>query len=670
MLRFTLKTFLTYVIQILLVSSFIVPVINNDFTTTSGHEPEQNSQGMLFSDIFPTFEPSQQSLSIIDPTTKNSNSFMSDIDNKLKELKSMSGNSLNGNLAISGNIEDSIIEPSNNNNLESSNSPTSTSSSTKSLYEEDIAGGSWVDSFEDDSGIESINNILLNNKSNSVTIDYRNKYLKNGDFESGTVGQVPDDWTYHIYNTFGAGTSTVQVKQEDSQYFSGSHSLYGYVKCDEVVVGGYRTFLNVTTASFINVSGAKYVYIFMRDISVTHSYSWGWNVLINLHFYDGVNKYVNNGPSNPHPTMLYYDGQSYPTTNLFNFTLTGQDGQTWYVYKREIPKIIDTSNFNMSILWFANDWTSTSGAYCSISSVVDNIFLVTEHTGELTSKPIEIQDNMHWDSLIINKTQSINTNINITILNATNNQQIQGTPIFNEDGEMDISFIDPIKYPFIRLKVVLKGNSTVSPSLHYWGVSWNASNAWRDSLFGGLRVNTENLTSGDGELWLATSPTEWYKYSGNPILKVGTSSSWDKDYVISPIIIYNGSSYLMWYAGRRTNFKIGLATSKDGIIWTKYSSNPVLSLGPSNSWEGGHVKPGPVIYDGKIYKMWYRGMNATSTDWQNGLATSVDGITWIKYPNNPVFKVSESSSAWDNHYAILTDIHFNGVTYKVSNKTK
>ncbi len=66
----------------------------------------------------------------------------------------------------------------------------------------------------------------------------------------------------------------------------------------------------------------------------------------------------------------------------------------------------------------------------------------------------------------------------------------------------------------------------------------------------------------------------------NPVLGVGQEGSWDDAAVNYPSVIVDGSNYKMWYGGYDgTNFRIGYATSPDGINWTKADDvNPVLGL--------------------------------------------------------------------------------------------
>ena len=78
---------------------------------------------------------------------------------------------------------------------------------------------------------------------------------------------------------------------------------------------------------------------------------------------------------------------------------------------------------------------------------------------------------------------------------------------------------------------------------------------------------------------------DWQKHPQNPVLKVGAPGCWDSDYVGYPEIIKIGTTYHMWYAGTDNfnnypAFRMGYATSSDGINWTKAESdNPVLPVG-------------------------------------------------------------------------------------------
>ena len=147
---------------------------------------------------------------------------------------------------------------------------------------------------------------------------------------------------------------------------------------------------------------------------------------------------------------------------------------------------------------------------------------------------------------------------------------------------------------------------------------------------------------------LLFAQTEWVKDTGNPVLDVGPKGSWDETSVTAPCVIVDGTTYKMWYTGYdSSNYRIGYATSSDGINWTKADNvNPVLDLGVADTWDNESVAGPCVLYDGDIYKMWYSGNNETIG--VIGYATSPDGITWTKH-DNPVLELGLAGS-WDDVY--------------------
>jgi len=161
---------------------------------------------------------------------------------------------------------------------------------------------------------------------------------------------------------------------------------------------------------------------------------------------------------------------------------------------------------------------------------------------------------------------------------------------------------------------------------------------------------------------ILSAQTVWEKHEGNPVLLKGPAESWDVVEVAFPEVILDGSTFKMWYAGGDgTNFRIGYATSPDGITWTKSDSNPVMDVGPPGSWDDERVNPGAVIFDGSSYKMWYTGYDGFFR--RTGYATSPDGITWTKSDSNPVMDVG-AAGEWDDTWAIISAVIFNGSDYQ------
>ena len=130
--------------------------------------------------------------------------------------------------------------------------------------------------------------------------------------------------------------------------------------------------------------------------------------------------------------------------------------------------------------------------------------------------------------------------------------------------------------------------------------------------------------------------TNFIKHPDNPVLENGPTGSWDSWAAHSPWIIFDGQSYKMWYTGGNGTpgiQAIGYATSSDGLNWEKYSNNPVLKGEQIIS----DLNDACVIKVDGEYLMFYSwAINSNSYIMGIGLATSEDGINWTKCLNNPV----------------------------------
>jgi uncharacterized repeat protein (TIGR01451 family) len=138
------------------------------------------------------------------------------------------------------------------------------------------------------------------------------------------------------------------------------------------------------------------------------------------------------------------------------------------------------------------------------------------------------------------------------------------------------------------------------------------------------------------------NPGEWDRYANNPVLQRGATGSWDSDGATFASVISDTTTgeYRMYYHGWGTGCTgtcIGLATSTNGLTWTKYASNPVMRA-TASTWDSGGVRV-PMVWmedtGGHLYHMIYTGNG--SGGMQVGYAYSDDGISWIKNASNPVF---------------------------------
>jgi hypothetical protein len=75
---------------------------------------------------------------------------------------------------------------------------------------------------------------------------------------------------------------------------------------------------------------------------------------------------------------------------------------------------------------------------------------------------------------------------------------------------------------------------------------------------------------------------DFVKYSSNPIISVGTSGSWDDDIASRHAYYNNGSHHFVYYGGgaddaNRQETSIGLAYGTNINSLTKHVSNPIIS---------------------------------------------------------------------------------------------
>lgn len=136
----------------------------------------------------------------------------------------------------------------------------------------------------------------------------------------------------------------------------------------------------------------------------------------------------------------------------------------------------------------------------------------------------------------------------------------------------------------------------------------------------------------------------WQDYQNNPIL-APSGSYWDFQGVHQPKILYENNQYKMWFNGLANGSasNVGYAVSSNGINWTRPFNNPVLSPGNYSSWDALATIAGAIIHETNGYKMYYVGWSNQNGNWHIGLATSIDGISWTKYPNPVMY----GTSGWE-----------------------
>lgn len=168
------------------------------------------------------------------------------------------------------------------------------------------------------------------------------------------------------------------------------------------------------------------------------------------------------------------------------------------------------------------------------------------------------------------------------------------------------------------------------------------------------------------DIYLATTTDGGLNWTcSGLVLSRGGGGTWDETRVMSPTVVKDGpSDYKMWYAGRSAAavFAVGYATSSDGVSWTKHGSNPVLTVGSPAEWDGQIVREPSVLNVGGTYHMWYSG-TAKWPFFRIGHATSPDGVTWTKDAGNPV--LTPTAGAWDANEVFAPSVVANGSDYEM-----
>jgi hypothetical protein len=122
------------------------------------------------------------------------------------------------------------------------------------------------------------------------------------------------------------------------------------------------------------------------------------------------------------------------------------------------------------------------------------------------------------------------------------------------------------------------------------------------------------------------------------------------NHVNDPSVVRVGATYHLFStrAARGIVDEISLATSPDGVRWTKHGV--VLGPGAPGSWDSLLVGRPSVLHEGGLFRMWYDGRadlapgplagdapTSPKSSRHVGYATSPDGLSWTRHPGNPVF---------------------------------
>jgi hypothetical protein len=367
----------------------------------------------------------------------------------------------------------------------------------------------WIDTFEDYSGVETHSDLNISSGQAKLELDYENLVFSD-DFSSTQLdnnkwnGQI-DGGTQLVPSPTLMALKQNEVQTQDiyietSEYWSLERVVEW--KWNSVLEGGYGTYDHV-------------IYAYNSALN---------NIWVKI---QGDRRVIlgTNSDKTSDPVYTIFENRWYQmqckisSTNVV-LTICNETGTLLNVQTIEHQI---SGNGNFKILF-----ASKSTTQASFDVRVDDITIKGGYktSASLTSVPTTIPQNKRWDTLGLSKSEPINTMIRISILNADNNQPLQGFEDLS-DNYFDISTIDPAVYPSLKLFATLDSTSiTSTPVLFQWGISWIGKNMWQDTFLGASKIESlTNVIVEDGEVVLEESQIEGLIIS-NPIYLIG-NHFWD-----------------------------------------------------------------------------------------------------------------------------------------------
>lgn len=154
---------------------------------------------------------------------------------------------------------------------------------------------------------------------------------------------------------------------------------------------------------------------------------------------------------------------------------------------------------------------------------------------------------------------------------------------------------------------------------------------------------------------LDTAGLQWQR--GDAPIYRPEPDGWDGIFVSgTSVLVGPDGVWRLYYSGAGTTVGVGLLMSDDGITWSASPDNPVIER-DRDGWDEGMLEP-TVRYFGGQYWMWYSGYLeplGSDTRISIGLATSSDGVEWTRHPTNPVLEPDVAGS-WDDLRILSSEV--------------
>lgn len=178
-------------------------------------------------------------------------------------------------------------------------------------------------------------------------------------------------------------------------------------------------------------------------------------------------------------------------------------------------------------------------------------------------------------------------------------------------------------------------------AMYFW--SWRRSNSG-DSYIGRITAPApEGPYTLDPRRLFEPADTGWDRtYIQSPTVMANANGD-------GYVMLYQGAPSISNLAAQG----FGWATSPDGVEWTRHGE-AVFNRGETGAWDDRNIQQPHIIHTPDGYVMVYEGSSALAGGASSyGIATSADGITWTRHPANPIFTTDDFPRAAYTHISSI-----------------
>jgi hypothetical protein len=140
---------------------------------------------------------------------------------------------------------------------------------------------------------------------------------------------------------------------------------------------------------------------------------------------------------------------------------------------------------------------------------------------------------------------------------------------------------------------------------------------------------------------------DFARSEANPVLSPGPEGAFDSGGAMLPSVVKTELGWTMWYAGTTAeDYTVGVATSTDGESWESALTPALPPSGEEGSWKRFATNSPMVVRADGEWRVYYTGRADETGNLTIGLATGDDSTAVSDSPDNPVFEWTEDEQSW------------------------